>query len=563
MKLDVIWQIGHRAGNATDLESLEFFKWLRMQRSSERVALYASSLGTSSIFVHAVSVPATNIERSWDRLTEWSANPFDAATCGLVYGGGDGARIERHTPWDDQQPEPLQGATQLVFGRSFDGRIGQKTYFELSQDITIAHGLHWLEERMAWCRLDDEGDIEEIAGVIEHRLSADDMATLVWIDGKVLEAYLASTNACLAQMFDCAWLPTFDIPFDPNRIKRYTDDERTLVCKFAIYEKASCFRGVQFVAPPRSARELGELAYARVHAAEEYETFLVQDRKNDQVVECSCSPDALASYFEPDSRAPYETSPVFFKSQVLDKYKADREKYRLTDRTLSCRNAWSLKTYDVNEAAQVHTYIVYLGNLPIAEQRYWKSFNEPPKGTISKRAFVSDFEGRPDTEPNGLRDLKALLARLHRECPHWFRLKQPELLDHVNYPLTAALKPWDDVIIDLTKVVVEGLDHGALKKLAKTLGRPEDKSWRSIRWLREALIGLSVDDERARELVAPLEQLQQLRSKLSAHTGGNEATEMRRQLLKEFKSPRGHIEALATELHASLTEIQAILPEAF
>jgi hypothetical protein len=42
-----------------------------------------------------------------------------------------------------------------------------------------------------------------------------------------------------------------------------------------------------------------------------------------------------------------------------------------------------LQTYDFNEAGQVHTYIRYLGYLPISEQRYWKAFNEPPKGTIS------------------------------------------------------------------------------------------------------------------------------------------------------------------------------------
>ena len=74
---------------------------------------------------------------------------------------------------------------------------------------------------------------------------------------------------------------------------------------------------------------------------------------------------------------------MFFKPQVLDKYKADREKYRLEDRTITCRNSWYLQTYDVNEAGQVHTYITYLGNLPIEEQRYWKAFNERPKAPIS------------------------------------------------------------------------------------------------------------------------------------------------------------------------------------
>lgn len=32
-------------------------------------------------------------------------------------------------------------------------------------------------------------------------------------------------------------------------------------------------------------------------------------------------------------------------------------------------------------------------DLPIAEQRYWKAFNEAPKAGISKRAFETDFQG--------------------------------------------------------------------------------------------------------------------------------------------------------------------------
>ncbi len=560
MDLEAIWRLSRPHDSAQDdLETVPFFTWLRMQRAGSRVALYASSPSPASIFVHAVSVPAANLRRPWDELTEWNGSPFDAPTCSLVYGGNDGPRIERHEPWDDHEPEVLRGARQLVFGRSFDGRIGEKSYFELTQDITVAHGLHWLEERKAWCRLDDEGDIEEVAGVAEHRLSAADSATLVWINREVLEAYLASTATCLAQTFDCAWLPRFDTRFDPARIKHYTDEAKTLTCKFMIDADASCFRGVQFIAPARTVHELGELAYARSHPPKEYETFIIHDWKNDRIVEWSSAPGTLATYFQPDSTAPFGTSPVFFKPQVLDKYKADREKYSLSDRTLSCRNAWSLKTFDVNAAGQVHTYIIYLGNLPIAEQRYWKSFNEPPKAPIAQRAIASDFEGRWDTEPDGLRDLKGLLPRLHRESSLWFRLKQPELLDHLNYPLTSAHKPWDDAIIDLAKVVVEGLELAALKKLAKARGRIEDPKWGSIRWLREALIGVGVEEERAMELATPLDQLQRLRSKLSAHASGGDSAEIRRQLLKEFKTPKAHIEALATQLHASLTAISGIL----
>jgi hypothetical protein len=57
-------------------------------------------------------------------------------------------------------------------------------------------------------------------------------------------------------------------------------------------------------------------------------------------------------------------SPVFFRSEVLIRYKSDPEKYELHDRSIYCRGAWSLRTYDMNDAGPVHTYLGYLRELP-------------------------------------------------------------------------------------------------------------------------------------------------------------------------------------------------------
>lgn len=560
MELEAIWQLrGTEAEHRSDPEASDLFQWLRMQRVSQRVALYASGFAPGSTFLHAVLLPLGNLERSWDDVHEWSGNPFDSPTCGLVSGGGEGARIELHAPWDEDQPAVFVGATQLVFGRSFDGRIGDSMYYELNQELTLAHGLHWIEERQAWCRFNDEGDIQDLAGVSSFTPAGEESAVLVWIDRQLLELHLAATNTLLAQMFDCVWIPDSYSQFDQGRVTTYIDRDRTLTCKFAIEDDASFFRGVHFVRSEWTARELGEIQFARKRAEREYETFIIQDWKNGRIVEWSCAPSALASYFDVDSQAPFQTSPVFFNPQVLDKYKADREKYRVADRSISCRNAWSLKTYDVNKAGQVHTYVAYLGTLPIAEQRYWKSFNEAPKAPISERAISSDFEAKWDSTPDGLRDLKATLTHLNRSTVSWFRLKQPDLLEHLNYPLTTAFKAWDDAIIDLAKLVVEGLENRALTALAKNNNRAIDPKWGSIRRLKEVLLGIGVDDQYAGELVSPFEQIQFLRTKLSAHAGAGEAGQIRRKLLAEFKTPKAHIETIASQLNSSLTTIADIL----
>ncbi len=74
-----------------------------------------------------------------------------------------------------------------------------------------------------------------------------------------------------------------------------------------------------------------------------YETFIAHDWKNNKVCECSCDPRYLGNYFV-KSDFPYETSPVFFRPEVLQKYKGDTEKYKIQHRSISCRHSWHLQT---------------------------------------------------------------------------------------------------------------------------------------------------------------------------------------------------------------------------
>jgi hypothetical protein len=532
---------------------------LREQDSAEKVVLYASSYDCWSFFLHAVLVPKTNLDGSWENITEWSGNPFNSNGCGLVYGGGQGPRIEIHSPWENRLPPILQRARQLVFGRSFEARIGQKHYFELAQEITHTHGLHWIEERQAWCRLNEEGDVVDMAKLEERERLGGKSATLLWIDKRLLNMHMAATGTCLAQMFDSTRIPLDFHGFKNTGYQEHSDPAARIAYKFSIEGSASYFRGVQFILPNSSAQDLGQAEYEREHHTKEFETFIIQDWKNNRVVEWSCAPEALASYFNKDSELPFQTSPVFFKPQVLEKYKADREKYNLQDRSISCRNAWHLQTYDANEVGQIHTYITYLGQLPIQEQRYWKSFNEAPKGPISLRAYQTDFEGSWDTQQDPLQELKNRLLELGRKAPSWFRLKQPDLVEHLHYPLTPAFKPWDDTLIDLAKTVVEGLERSVLVAIAQRNGSAGDPKWGSIKWLREALTTSSVDEFRVQELVSPLEDIQLLRTKLAAHAGTNEATQIRRRLLREHGTPKAHIEFMSARLNASLSGITEII----
>lgn len=542
-------------------QSADLLTLLQAQEQDGRVALYGSAHhGTTSFLVHSVLVKTEKLSGDLSCIVDWEGNPHDHPGCALVTYGGKGACVEMTDPWIERQPEPLLGAIQLVFGRSFDGRLDESSYFELSHELTLRHGLHWLEEKHGWCRYDESGEIAVLAGVEEA--GNDDhgpSATLVWIDHDLLQRHMSASGTTLVQMFDAIPIPASLPVAGHNEGEQVFDPATGLIFRWGMSGAGSYARGVSFIGPNQTAQERGQSEASVEDAPKEYETFIVLDWKNGRVVDCSASPDALASYFEKDSPLPFETSPVFFRPDVLDRYKADPDKYQLQHRSITCRNAWSLQSYDFNEAGQVHTYIRYLGYLPVAEQRYWKSFNEPPKGTISTRSFKTDFEGSWDVEPDNLDSLKSTLRELGRANVSWFQLKQPALIDRLHYPLTASKKIWDDTLIDMNKAINEGLIKDELKRIAIAGGRKGDPTMGSIKWFREALLAKGTDADHADNLVNPLGELQFLRTRFSAHAGGAGAAEERRKLLKEHGTPKQHIDLLAGRLVASLKDALSIL----
>jgi hypothetical protein len=555
------------SARASWLEQHELKRWLDHERGADRVTLYGSATGRhgSSVFVQAILVPQDDLGAANEKsLISWSGNPFDHYHCGLVYGGGRPPRVELSPPGAGFE-ECFPRAQRLIFGRSFEARHGHRTYYELSQELTLAHELHWLDERGAWCRLNDDGDVVDLARVErigEGRLEPE-TGVAVTIDRQLLELHMAATRTCLVQMFDSICVTSeFNGWTSGSGEKVFTNAENCVAFKYRVdASSGSFFRGSQVLRPPLNADELGAELYLADRAPKQYTTFITHDFKNGRLLEVSCDPTALASYFDKGSPLPFQTSPVFFKPEVLDKYKADPDKYRLADRTISCRNSWSLETYDVNEAGQVHTYITHLGNLPYQEQMYWKSFNEKPKGTISRRAFLTDFKGEFDDEPDGLRSLRNELEGIRHSRAPWFTIRESDLLDQLHYPLTASNKAWGDTLTTLAKCVVEGINKSYLVSEAKKRGSVGDPAWGSLKWLRELLTSLGVESDRVAEVVDPLSELQRLRTKLDAHAGGSEATTIRRELLREFETPRAHINGLATDLAASLGSIDSILRE--
>lgn len=257
-----------------------------------------------------------------------------------------------------------------------------------------------------------------------------------------------------------------------------------------------------------------------------YETFRILDWKHKRITECSCDPSAMDSYYD-NSGKPFQISPVFFKADVLLKYKNEPEKYEVNERTISCRGTWTLQTYDINAEGQVHTYIRYLGYLPYKEQLHWKQYNEDPKGKIAERAFKTDFEAKWFDEYNPLRQLKKhfesfpSLNTQSGKKEIWKPKENLEsLLGKIHYVSAGKVSEYKDFLLAITVLVVDGLDTSVLKGL--TQAHPDfKKDMRSLGCLKLLLLQLEVSNDQVEEIMKPLRGLQEKRSKYAGHGGAH------------------------------------------
>lgn len=463
-------------------------------------------------------------------------------------------------PLDSPGCKSLRGGEQLVFRRQFSGVDKGFVRTELSQPLVQALGLYWLDEQSAYCRLDEDGDIEPIIRVTSMgKHSGEPRDVLVTIEAHQLHRYMAVTDTALLMKFDFTRFQpgSFVGWHNPKRSECAEDD---VAYHSGVQSNCSFVNGVLIVRPVLTKEMLIERSRREWNdEGKQYATFKAHDWKNNKLAEISCAPTALASYFETDSPLPYQVTPAFFKPEVLQKYKANPEKYTLDHRSIECRGSWYLKSYDVNEAGQVHAYLYDLARLPYKEQLYWQSFNEWPKAPISKRAIETDFEGKFSELDDPLIELKHDVSELDEAAPDWWLPRGRDLAKTVHYPISSSPDEWANATLALDQLIVEGFATKALRARLKAANHAFDKQWQSIRLLQECLICAGLDEDDAAELLAPLKELHHVRSKAKGHASFDEKTDLIRKARSDHGSLAEHFRTLASRVRYSFETIRKTL----
>jgi hypothetical protein len=538
-------------------DSAELAAWASMEPSIAFLSENAQAdsvilhLSAGHMFVASALVPTASVDSpDWDDLGRWTMDPWSSWS---VWSSAKEVGIEPPLGGDDSKTIAM--GEQLVFMRTFEGVPERGTYVEVLQKLVHLLSLHYMPERDAWCRLNRHGDIEDVIRHVEipEGATKGSGGRVVLCDRATLTKYATLTEATLVRMFDFTYVGSSFGGWKTGGEEQRTHGD-TVRYRFLLNGgPASYARGVEIVPLATPRQEIADEIWGR-QAEKQYASFIAYDWKNQRVEEISCSPDTLANYFT-ESEKPFEVTPAFFRPEVLLKYKSDREKYQLGHRSVSCRGAWHLKTFDINAEGQVHTYLLYLRDLPYEEQLHWKQYNEPPKGPISERAHKTDFKGEWSDDYDPLLSLKRKLGDLAGAKTPWWKLRSSDLPDKAHYPVTTSPDEWADEILHLDQLLVEGFDEKALRARCGEA----DLRIRSLGLIERCLVQYGFDDERAHELVQPLKDLHELRSKVKGHASGSDAKMLRQAAIKEHGTLRNHYQALVQKCDESLAAITTAL----
>ncbi|MBP2160233.1 MULTISPECIES: hypothetical protein [Asticcacaulis] len=527
-------------------------KFVNANGTSDEVALLAT--GPFTYLVSQVVPNSQLFPLDKDDLLTWSSTP-DTSIASYVTGGGrEGMWIERGDTTNGSKS--LKGAMDLVFWRTFEGWAGaDRNYFEIHQEFTHLAGIHWRPEHRAYCKYDGNGDLDKVISVTSN-IDATSGVKLVSVKWDKLEDYLAVADASLVQMFDFTLLRPGFFGGWPDGLEEKYDRSDQIFFRRKIAGDAAYTRGVQILSPRRAPSEIIEDIKAGWFGKrdEKHVEFTAYDFRHGKVATVSTAPAATTNYFEAhENELPFELSPAFFKPEVLSKYKTDRDKYTVSERSVSCRAAWYLKGYDVNEAGQVHAYICDLRRLPYTEQLHWLSFNEPPKTSISERAYTNDFLGEWVHFSHPLREIISMLRQWHEKKSPLWTLRDEKLFDRVSTPLTTSTDEWAEAFMDLSKLIAEGFETKIIRQWLGAAGIAYTKDDQSI-LLLEKLLG--IDAASGGTGLGGLRAVQRIRSKVKGHTGSSEAQQIIDDAISTFGTYSKHFEQVCKAVVDDLRRIE-------
>lgn len=490
---------------------------------TEMLTVYFSDAVKSYNYgIYCALIPSNQTSKVLSRLS-WD----------LLHGHGKPGAVKYHLN-GNEQVEYLRygndtGIEPLVIDREFYGI--KENYKEISEEFRLFHDLYFDKTQNHYIKIDDYGNEALVAIVESNRIQ---------IRLKEIRQFLAIKEMHLSIQFDYREHSRHSLK-ELNIEKGGQENQSERICwglhygdfsGIGDFQAFSRLLGKHLIAPlPKS--KSGFWGYAD-EPKKNYVDFIIDVDKHGDDVTYTSDPDKLANYFGANPEAPHYLTPVHFQKQVLDKYYQQPSKYSVEDSTLSCGYLWSMYL-DNHHDDKVCAWLGDLGrDLPYQEQLHWRSYNISPVGSVSetyfKRQILAQFTDS-DRPEHIFRQKYQELSRSCKEHLGW-QLLLPLSKDDAHHfqgvriPSTNEQRDFDEMIIGLTKILIDSLNEKQLNKLLSKEQRSALKG--SISRLETALISHGFQGFSTHVLF--LRKLQNLRSSGVAHRKGSNY----KKIAKEF-----------------------------
>lgn len=523
------------SGVEADRERLgqsEMLAWLRRDLPMvEMGTVYLSDRGDQhNHAVFCALIPNGCIERSLGDLS-WDLAEGQGLPGAVKYGLHEGAKVSYLRFGNTDGVEPL------VFCRGFHGI--RDDYIEISEEFRHFHQLYHERKQDHYSKIDGDG-AEHVVAIIEPGR--------VQIRIKEIRQFLAIKEMHLAVQFDCREHSSHSL--EALGLEEGGEDKRDGLFVWGLH--FGDLRGVgadrafsrllgKRLVPPVAKEKSGFWGFAKEEPRKHVDFIIGIDENGDEVTH-TCDPDQLANFFGANPGAPNYLTAVHFRKEVLDKYYQQPSKYSVESGILRCGSLWSMYI-DNHFTDRVAAWLGDLGRgLPYQEQLHWRSHNIAPVGGVSETYFrrqvlaIATDSDRPEHE------FQRLYGRLHGACNEstgWQILlplaaEDAHCLQALRIPATDEQRDFDDLVLALTKILVDSLNEKELNRLIPSAERSEVKG--SVSRLERALQECGMPD--FEDHIQFLRNLQSLRSAGTAHRKGSNYQKIAREFRVDSQSLR-------------------------
>ena len=464
--------------------------------------------------VYSGFVPNAKVEHALAR-TSWDLLIGDGVPEACKYSGPDGKhRVEYLRFGNDEGIEPL------VISRYFHGM--REPYVEISEEFRLFHQLYHDRMTDRYIKIDETGNETEVAIVEAERIR---------IRLKEIRQFCAVKEMHLAVYFDSIRYSTLtpqELGEEEGGRDAIRDGLLTYNVAYGDYDGAcerrafSSLLGKRLFAPlPKT--ESAFWGFAEEEPREPVEFVIDVDENGNDILNTS-DENRLSNYFCANAGKPHYLTPVFFRRTVLDKYYQQPEKFSVEDGYLRCGGLWGM-TMDNHHDDYVVAWLGDLGrDLPYSERLHWRSHNIAPCGRMSNVFFKRQIcaEATDSKQPDVQLQYRFPAFSAHCEKRLGWSPFLPLADEDQHYfsalriPATNGQKEFDDLVLGLTKALVDSLNEAEFVKRIRTDERQGVKG--GITRFERALA--VVGAEGYQEHVQFLRDLQDLRSTGVAHRKG-------------------------------------------